>query len=119
VRLLLRGGDLVDGTPVFDIKPYIPYADTALNARGGFASQAPEALSVGWEQSALARLTLWCAQQNQSIDSWRAIIEQTLAQDPRPAYHDEPQREYGVTLGALNIRFIINQQGVLVTSLHA
>jgi tRNA-Thr(GGU) m(6)t(6)A37 methyltransferase TsaA len=119
VRLYLRGGDLVDGTPVFDIKPYIPYADTAFNARGGFAAQAPEPLTVSWQESAFADLHQWCVRNNNSVESWRMMIEQTLAQDPRPAYHDEPQREYGLTLGALNIRFTISQQQVMIVALQA
>ena len=118
VRLYLRGGDLVDGTPVFDIKPYIPYADTAFNARGGFAAQAPEPLTVSWQESAFADLHQWCVRNNNSVESWRMMIEQTLAQDPRPAYHDEPQREYGLTLGALNIRFTISQQQVMIVALQ-
>jgi tRNA-Thr(GGU) m(6)t(6)A37 methyltransferase TsaA len=118
VILHLRGGDLVDGTPVLDIKPYIPYADSAENPRAGFASHAPVKLAVEWSDAALHALKEWCDSQQQSAQHWHDMIEQTLAQDPRPAYHDEPEREYGVTLGQLNIRFMIYQDAVKIITIQ-
>lgn len=119
VCLHLRGGDLVDGTPVFDIKPYLPYADSAANPRGGFAMHEPEKLTVHWADDALDQLRQYSERHDISLWQWRELIEQTLAQDPRPAYHDEPQREYGIALGQLNIRFLIDERCVRVVAIQA
>jgi tRNA-Thr(GGU) m(6)t(6)A37 methyltransferase TsaA len=118
VCLYLRGGDLVDGTPIIDIKPYIPYADSALNARGGFAAHEPDTLAVQWSDTALESLRHCCESDELSIWKIRELIEQTLAQDPRPAYHHEPTREYGLSLDRFNIRFMIDQQCVYIVSLQ-
>jgi tRNA-Thr(GGU) m(6)t(6)A37 methyltransferase TsaA len=118
VCLHLRGGDLVDGTPIIDIKPYIPYADSALNARGGFATNEPDTLAVQWSDSALESLRHCCESDESSIWQARELIEQTLAQDPRPAYHHEPTREYGIALGQLNIRFMIDEQCVNIIAVQ-
>lgn len=115
-ELLLRGADLLDGTPVLDIKPYVPYADSLPAAHAGFASQAPALLPVHWSEQALAAaLSLGL-----SADL-RALIDEVLAQDPRPAYraaqHDT--HDYGVWLANVNVRFIIDKHGVQVSGLEA
>lgn len=101
VKLHIRGADLLDGTPVLDIKPYIPYADSIPHARAGFAQFAPPRLSVRWGKEALA------AAKNIS-NELQNIIEETLCFDPRPAYQDEPDRIYGVHLADCNVRFRVD-----------
>ena len=115
IELLLRGADLLDGTPVYDIKPYLPYADCLPDARGGFAPEPPAALAVVWsaqaEQDARA-LAL--------SPEMRALVGEVLAQDPRPAYAEQshaPEREYGVWLGDCDVRFRVAGAAVEVLAL--
>ncbi len=112
VELLLRGADLLDGTPIYDIKPYVPYADSLPEARGGFAPEAPVLLDVQWAEQALRE-----AEQLGLEADTRALIDEVLAQDPRPAYagnaHDEA-RVYGVWLAGCDVSFGIGAAGVSV-----
>lgn len=115
-ELLLRGADLLDGTPILDIKPYVPYVDALPEARAGFAPEAPECLPVSWSEAALVQ-----AQQLKVDAELRALIEEVLAQDPRPAYADtshDTAREYGVWLAQVNVRFRVVDEGVVVTALE-
>ncbi len=94
-RLYISGVDLVDGTPVLDIKPYIPYADAPAQATGGFAGAAPEAIPVLWDVAAGVP------------ESDRLIIEQSIALQPQPAYQAEPGRVYGAQFGGWNVRWTL------------
>ena len=92
----VAGADLLDGTPIYDIKPYLPYADCKPEAVGGFASQPKEA-------------TL----QVDIPEEWRSVIPEekraalvgVLAQDPRPPYQQDPERVYGMAFGGLEVQF--------------
>lgn len=102
-RLLLSGVDLLDGTPVLDIKPYVPYADCIENAVNPLAPIPPPALPVSWSDTALAQAQ---AHQTRLGQPLVALIEQCLSQDPKPAYQQPgPEREYGVTLWDVNVRW--------------
>lgn len=105
VVLRLKGADLLDGTPVLDIKPYIPYADSITDARAGFAPEAPARLEVVFTPSAQQQCDMHAGQHR----GLEPLIREVLAQDPRPAYkpEDDAQREYGVALYDLNVRFRI------------
>ncbi|MGC3871801.1 tRNA (N6-threonylcarbamoyladenosine(37)-N6)-methyltransferase TrmO [Halomonas sp. GXIMD04776] len=101
VRLYLRGHDLIDGTPVLDIKPYLPWAESRPDAQAGFAPDAPASHPVVFSPEAEATLA-----QRDDSDSLHELIIQVLGQDPRPAYHgDTPTRVYGVFLRDVNVRF--------------
>ncbi|MGQ4878723.1 tRNA (N6-threonylcarbamoyladenosine(37)-N6)-methyltransferase TrmO [Billgrantia sp. LNSP4103-1] len=105
LRLVLAGCDLVSGTPVLDIKPYLPWAEARPDARAGFAPEAPSLLSVRFTDSAEATLN-----ERHDGDSLRELIRQVLAQDPRPAYHrrtlgGNDGRVYGVRLRDVDVRF--------------
>ncbi|MEQ6917004.1 tRNA (N6-threonylcarbamoyladenosine(37)-N6)-methyltransferase TrmO [Halomonas aquatica] len=101
VRLTLRGADLVSGTPVLDIKPYLPWVESRPEARAGFAPEAPSTLAVGLSPEAEAAL-----QCREDGDTLRELILQVLGQDPRPAYRrDAEARIYGVRLRDLDVRF--------------
>ena len=107
VRIHCEGGDLLDGTPVIDIKPYIPFAEAHPEARAGFVNGVPERLSVVWQpESQPERLT----------PAQRALIEQSLAQDPRPAYQDIPERIYGTTFAGKEVKFQISDGVVRIVS---
>jgi tRNA-Thr(GGU) m(6)t(6)A37 methyltransferase TsaA len=101
VRLLLGGADLLDGTPVIDIKPYIPFVEARSAAQGGFVDGPPPALTVQWSEQARADL----AATFDAPAGFAELIEQVLAQDPRPAYQDDPERVYGVRLEQFDVRF--------------
>ncbi|WP_024304338.1 tRNA (N6-threonylcarbamoyladenosine(37)-N6)-methyltransferase TrmO [Pseudogulbenkiania sp. MAI-1] len=102
VTLQLAGADLLDGTPVLDIKPYIPFVEAIPEARGGFVDGPPPTLQVRWNE--LARQQL--AEQPEAA-ALATLIEEVLAQDPRPAYQDDPERVYGVRLYHCDVRFRI------------
>jgi tRNA-Thr(GGU) m(6)t(6)A37 methyltransferase TsaA len=100
-RIDVLGADLVDGTPIYDIKPYVEYADSHPDARSGFAAEAPsKALKVVWEDPSMKDETL----------------EAILALDPRPAYQDDPSRIYGLSYNGRNIRFRIEGNVLTVLS---
>lgn len=94
--LTVEGADLVDGTPIFDIKPYLPYADSHPDARGGFAQQRPQALLKVVDDHGLL--------QGMPEDR-RRTLEQALSFDPRPHYQHDPQRIYSMTFGQDEVRF--------------
>ena len=101
--LLVSGIDLRDNTPIYDIKPYLPYVDSHPDARGGFAEEkADYALEVVFPMDLLEKIPT--AKQ-------KAIIE-VLKQDPRPAYHENADRQYGVAFAGYNVRFRVSD-GVL------
>ncbi len=106
VKLHLQGGDLVDGTPIFDIKPYLAFADSEPNARCGFAQEKPPAsLAVEFSPQALQFL------QGCNVPQFAEFIRQVLSQDPRPAYQKRQGREriYGVQLYQHNVRFCVQE----------
>lgn len=110
VQLHCGGGDLLNGTPVIDIKPYIPFVEAKPDATSGFVQGAPPQLPVHWQpESGKHHLPA------QLI----ALIEQSLAQDPRPAYQDQPERIYGMAMAGVEVKFRIHSQAVWVVSVQA
>jgi len=100
----ISGLDLLDGTPIIDIKPYVPYSDALSNANGGFAQQQPQAcLKVVFSNQAKTELS----QYKQYDSDLSLLIEQVLAQDPRPAYKQGKvdEKVYGMCLYDLNIQW--------------
>ncbi|HZJ94569.1 MAG TPA: tRNA (N6-threonylcarbamoyladenosine(37)-N6)-methyltransferase TrmO [Thiopseudomonas sp.] len=102
-RLWISGIDLLDGTPVLDIKPYVPYADSISAARNTIADSPPELIEVSWQTAALQQ----AKQHAQRLDEpLIELIEQCLAQDPRPAYQQPtPERIYGVQFYDVQVRW--------------
>jgi len=102
-RLWLSGIDLLDGTPVLDIKPYVPYADSVAGARNDMAAQAPALIAVDWADTALSQAVEQAARLGEPLI---ALVEQCLAQDPRPAYQTPtPERRYGVRFWDVNVQW--------------
>ncbi len=102
-RLWISGIDLLDGTPVLDIKPYVPYADSLPCAHNAIADDAPELIAVSWQPTALQQAQQHAQRLAQPL---QALIEQCLAQDPRPAYQQPtPERIYGVQFYDVQIRW--------------
>ncbi len=102
-RLWLSGIDLLDGTPVIDIKPYVPYADIVVEARNAIADAPPAPIAVHWDDEALRQAREHGQRLGQPV---RELIEQCLAQDPRPAYQKPPpERRYGARLWDLDVHW--------------
>ncbi|MFB4390981.1 MULTISPECIES: tRNA (N6-threonylcarbamoyladenosine(37)-N6)-methyltransferase TrmO [unclassified Pseudomonas] len=102
-RLLLSGIDLLDGTPVLDIKPYVPYADSLAEASNAMASEAPAPIEVQWSAPALPQAHEHAQRLGEPLVE---LIEQCLAQDPRPAYQlPPPDRVYGVKFWDVQVRW--------------
>ncbi|MBK1724838.1 tRNA (N6-threonylcarbamoyladenosine(37)-N6)-methyltransferase TrmO [Thiocystis violacea] len=115
LALGIRGMDLLDGTPVLDIKPYVPYADAITQARDGFATP-PGATALAVAFSDAAETDLACADPG-GERRLRTLIEQILAQDPRPGYMDRyPARKlFGIRLFELDIGWTLEDGQVRVT----
>ena len=104
--LTVRGADLMDGTPIFDIKPYIPYADCIPEAKEGWASSPSDLLEVSFSDEVASLLS----------EAEKAELCSILQNDPRPAYQDDPDRIYGFAYWNREIRFIIKGKHLTVIS---
>lgn len=106
--LYISGADLMDGTPIFDIKPYLPYTDSHPEARSGFATKpAEQLLEVTCSQDLLDRLPK---------DMQAALID-VLAHDPRPQYHNDPERLYGMQFAGHEVKFKVAECQLEVTEI--
>ena len=110
-RLWISGIDLLDGTPVLDIKPYVPYADIIDTATNDMASGAPTLIPVQWLKTALHQAQNHAQRLDEPLV---ALIEQCLAQDPRPAYQTPgPEREYGAQFWDVDVRWHYPEAGLI------
>ena len=101
----VSGADLMDGTPIFDIKPYIPYSDSFPDALGGFTDTAEDfILDVVFPQPLLEKLP--CSKRNAAIG--------VLSHDPRPSYQRKPNRIYGLAFAGFDIRFTVSEKTLTV-----
>lgn len=103
----VSGADLADGTPIFDIKPYVEYADSHEGIRSGFVDESswkgldvviPESVAVFFSKEEIQAL------------------KEILSQDPRPQYHDNPERSYGLLFGSRNVKFNVRDNTLTVVS---
>lgn len=107
--LRVSGVDLMDGTPIYDIKPYVPYVDSHPDALGGFAVDAPgEKLEVIFPGNLLEKIP----------ETHREALRAVLARDPRPPYQNEAERVYGLSFGGKNIRFQVKDERLFVTEVE-
>ena len=101
--LLVSGADLMDGTPIYDIKPYIAYTDSHPDAVSGFASKPAEyLLEIDFPETLLQKVP----------ESQRGSLIAVLQHDPRPQYHDDPKRVYGMVFGGMEVKFKV-EEGLL------
>ena len=105
--LYVSGADLMDGTPIYDIKPYVPYVDAHPDARGGFAPARAETVPVHDPEELL------CALPPRQAEALRGV----LSQDPRPRYQDDPERIYGMSFAGWNVRFRVSDGALTVLAL--
>ncbi len=99
IKVHVQGGDFLDGTPVLDIKPYVPFADSIEQARSDWALPIEPAMAVLWSDAAAADLTR-VDQNAAGTSGLKHLIEETLAQDPRPAHERNKNGKAGQTWGA-------------------
>ena len=103
--LIVSGADLLDNTPIFDIKPYLPYADCHLGAVGGYADEKKDyRLQVEFPTHLLEKIPK---------EKQDGLLE-CLADDPRPSYQDDPAREYGMRFADFEIKFTVNADTLTV-----
>lgn len=107
--LRVTGADLMDNTPIYDIKPYIPYADCHPEAKGSFGQENKD-----------YTVSVDCAQELLEIipESKRKALLQVLSQDPRPSYIDDPERVYGFIYAGYEIRFRVKDSVLTVTEIY-
>ena len=96
--LVIAGADILDSTPVYDIKPYLPYADAHPDAVGGFAGDAPQRLKVLFPEELSVELP----------EELHAAVTDLLSLDPRPRYQHDPERVYGMSYGGYNVKFTVD-----------
>ncbi|MBR0195307.1 MAG: tRNA (N6-threonylcarbamoyladenosine(37)-N6)-methyltransferase TrmO [Paludibacteraceae bacterium] len=105
LELIVSGADLLDGTPIYDIKPYLSFSDSHEDAKNGFAEESKDyRLTVSGKR--LADENLW------------RDIEYILSQDPRPAYQNDPDREYKLDYAGYTVSFSVNMQTVEVKKIE-
>ena len=115
-KLLIRGADLLNGTPIIDIKPYIAYSDAIPHAISGFASESPALLPVHWQPLAQQQAQQLMQTQQFSTEQ-QGIISELLALDPRPAYQCDEERVYGMAYDRVDVSFSVINQQVIVLSI--
>lgn len=103
--LIVRGADLMDGTPIYDIKPYLPYADCHVDASEGFTAHTQShCLQVECDSALWAKVP----------PEEREALAGVLANDPRPSYQNDPERVYGMEFGGLEVRFSVKDDTLTV-----
>lgn len=108
-EIVVSGADLMDGTPIVDIKPYLPYADAIPDATGGFAEAVRfNHLEVEIAASDLAKLP----------EEKRETLKAILAEDPRPHYQADPKRIYGFHFAGFEVKFKVNENSLSVVSIE-
>ncbi|MBO4605933.1 MAG: tRNA (N6-threonylcarbamoyladenosine(37)-N6)-methyltransferase TrmO [Bacteroidales bacterium] len=112
-EIIVAGADLADGTPIYDIKPYVAYCDSHPGARSGFADAREwQRLEVRVASPELESALLKALGEH----PLRALLG-VLAEDPRPQYHDDPAKEYGLSFGGYNVRFKVKGTVLIVLAI--
>lgn len=108
--LYVTGADLLDGTPIYDIKPYLPYVDSHPEAKSGFAGKVQDyALSVCAENGVLDGIG----------EEDRKVLFQILEQDPRPSYQNDPERIYGMAYAGMNVKFRVEGEKLFIVGVES
>ena len=108
--LHVSGADLMDGTPIYDIKPYLAYVDSHPNAAGGFTDRIQDhKLKVDFSEELLQKIP----------EEKREALMAVLSDDPRPGYQKDPERQYGMSFGKWDIHFKVNDEFLQVTDVES
>ena len=114
MELIVSGADVMDGTPIYDIKPYLSFSDSHPEAQNGFAEETKDrTLEVVYYPGVDHVLPRYCTR--------NALVEEIsyiLAQDPRPAYQDDPEREYKMDYSGFRITFTVKETTVTVKKIE-
>lgn len=106
--IIVSGADLMNGTPIYDIKPYLPYADRIPDAKGGFAPDGGKVLEVIDEENVLGKL---------SPEKGKSLVS-LLSRDPRPQYHNDATRVYGMEYGDFEVKFRVDGNKLYIASIE-
>lgn len=107
--LIVSGIDMMDGTPIYDIKPYLPHIDAIGEAKCGFAERVKDySLEVVFENECDKELLPECIN----------ALKKVLSQDPRPSYQDDPKRIYGMLYNGYNVKFYVNNGVVYINKIE-
>ena len=116
VRVYVTGSDLLDGTPIVDIKPYILYSDAVIEAESGYAQDEPKRKSVIWSNRAIEQKQQLLTSGKLSVQTLQEL-EAILSLDPRPAYQYDEARIYGMKFANLDVKFKVNETCVEIQEL--
>lgn len=108
MRIVVSGADLMDGTPIYDIKPYVPYADAHPEARSGF---------TGLDKLKTKQVVLPAEMEKLLSPELIISLREVLSLDPRPQYHDDANRVYGMDFGGHDVRFRVEGDSVIVVEI--
>ncbi len=122
-ELAVSGADVLDGTPIYDIKPYLSFSDSHPDAQNGFAEEHKnDRLEVDWGLISRKCLDNGSILPREWLDDveekWVRDVEYILSQDPRPAYQDDPEREYKMDYDGYTVTFSVNKQVVVVKKIE-
>ena len=106
--ITVSGIDMLNGTPIYDIKPYVAYTDAVPEAVSGFAPEPPEKKTLQADPAVAAKLP---------PEKWETL-SQVLALDPRPSYHDDPQRVYGFSFAGHEVKFRVEGETVILMEIE-
>ncbi|MBO4290199.1 MAG: tRNA (N6-threonylcarbamoyladenosine(37)-N6)-methyltransferase TrmO [Lachnospiraceae bacterium] len=106
--ITVAGVDMLNGTPIYDIKPYVAYTDAVSEAESGFAPEAPARKDVRADAALLGKLP----------EEKQEALLQVLALDPRPSYHDDPQRVYGFPFAGREVKFRVEGETVVLLEIE-
>ena len=123
LELLVSGADVLDGTPIYDIKPYLSFSDSHEEAKNGFADETKDyhlavdwgVIPRSWFENGPRTVRERC---DEVSEKWMRDVEYILSQDPRPAYQDDPEREYKLDYAGFTITFIVDGQTVHVKKIQ-
>lgn len=106
--LLVTGADLMDGTPIYDVKPYLPFTDSHPDAAGGFSDPVRErSLQVEYPEELKGKFP---------ADKWEALLG-ILAHDPRPSYQHDPERVYGMAFAGKEVKFRVDGENLFLLNI--
>lgn len=122
-ELLVSGADVLDGTPIYDIKPYLSFSDSHPDARNGFAEETKNYhLEVDWGMYSPDYLSKtdrqWTENGPKTDRQWVDEVEYILRQDPRPGYQDDPEREYKMDYAGWRVTFKVRENKVIVRKIE-
>ncbi|AMW80344.1 tRNA-Thr(GGU) m(6)t(6)A37 methyltransferase TsaA [Acinetobacter sp. TGL-Y2] len=116
LRVYVTGSDLLNGTPILDIKPYIQYSDAVQGAQSGYAQDEPEMKAVRWSFEA-EQIKQDLLRQQKITQQHVAELEAVLSLDPRPAYQADAERIYGMNFAGIEVKFKVDEEGVEILNI--